>query len=551
MSWIEVGVAVAAAVVLFLFGIEHFSSEIQAVTGTRFRKSLARGTSNRFVGFGLGAAVTAVIQSSTATSVICVGLVNAGVLSFRQALPVLFGANVGTTVTAQLVALKLTDFAPWLILAGFLAGLLPARAKVFGRSIFYFGLVFFSLQLVSAAVEPLKTEPALLNILAGLDSPLVGILAGAVFTTLVQSSSVTTGVAIVLMSQDALSLSAAIPIILGANIGTTSTSLVAAARLDTSARRTAVSHALYNLLGVLCFVPLLPLAAPTLSRLGLEGAAALAAAHLIFNALMAGLFLAALTPFARLVERLVPDEAGEEPPIPRLALADLRERDHRDDAVLAWAAHVLRTQSRCYTASVLAIETRDGGIDSRARRAGALVEYALEEASFLVRELATGEVSEAQSESILRFVVTIDHLRQLQDSLADLRAISERLERHHARLSIDAILEIQAVFPHYSKYLERLAALLAAPDRAGLPALERSHREAELRVKESYQRFLELVRELDDAAELADFLSIHQRLRTKLEAFVGYLQGGGAVSAPRPLREPGTPAADQSGGAVV
>lgn len=129
--------AVAAAIILFLFGIEHFSKEIQSVTGERFRHFLARGTSNRFVAFSLGAAVTAVIQSSTATSVIAVGLVNAGVVSFRQTLGVIFGANVGTTVTAQLVALELTDFAPGLILVGFITGLLPFRWRIFGRSIFY------------------------------------------------------------------------------------------------------------------------------------------------------------------------------------------------------------------------------------------------------------------------------------------------------------------------------------------------------------------------------------------------------------------------------
>jgi len=137
MGELQIAIAVAAAVVLFLFGIEHFSAEIQSISGRRFRRFIAKGTNNRFAGFTLGAAVTAVIQSSTATSVIAVGLVNAGVLTFRQSLGVLFGANVGTTVTAQLVAMKLTDFAPVLILAGFVAGLLPFKWKIFGRSIFY------------------------------------------------------------------------------------------------------------------------------------------------------------------------------------------------------------------------------------------------------------------------------------------------------------------------------------------------------------------------------------------------------------------------------
>ena len=133
MSILQILVAVAAGIILFLFGIEQFSKEVQALSGRRFRRFLARGTQNRFAGFLLGGAITALIQSSTATSVIAVGLVNAGVLSFRNTLGVLFGANVGTTVTAQLVALKLTDFAPALLLVGFFAGSLdrPLRLIAF------------------------------------------------------------------------------------------------------------------------------------------------------------------------------------------------------------------------------------------------------------------------------------------------------------------------------------------------------------------------------------------------------------------------------------
>lgn len=257
MQPLEIGFAVATAIVLFLFGIEHFSAEIQAVSGERFRRFLAKGTSNRLAAFFLGAAVTAVIQSSTATSVIAVGLVNAGVMTFRQSLGIIFGANVGTTVTAQLVALKLTDFAPGLILVGFVVGFLPFRTRIFGRSIFYFGLVFFSLNLVSAAVLPLKENEMIRSVLASLDGNVMGVLVGAVFTALVQSSSVATGVSLVMLSQGALTFEQALPIMIGSNVGTTITSLLASASLDTSARRTAVSHMLYNVLGAAAFLPFL------------------------------------------------------------------------------------------------------------------------------------------------------------------------------------------------------------------------------------------------------------------------------------------------------
>ncbi|MEZ4321766.1 MAG: Na/Pi cotransporter family protein [Myxococcota bacterium] len=535
MGEIQIAVAVAAAVVLFLFGIEHFSAEIQAVSGQRFRQFLARGTDNRFAGFALGATVTAIIQSSTATSVIAVGLVNAGVLTFRQSLGVLFGANVGTTVTAQLVALELTAFAPWLILFGFVVGMLPFRWKMFGRSIFYFGIVFFSLELVGASVEPLKENPTLLSAMSSLDSVWMGLLVGAVFTALVQSSSVTTGVALVLMSQGALELQAAIPLILGANVGTTITSLLAAAQLDTSAKRTALSHTMYNVLGVALFLPLLGVLGTVLERMGLSGAPALAMAHLIFNLSAAALFLAALEPFARLIERMVPDDTEAVEPIAVLSPVAFASDDRGARAVREWAAHVLGVQQRGYVASVLALETLDRSIENRARRMGSIVEYALDEASHVIQRVSDGEISAELSESILRFVVTVDHLRQVQDSIADLEGIHARLERRHGRLSIDALVEVQQVYPRFAKSMDELSAYLREPSDAGRAGLEDADRELQEHVQAAYRRFLELVRQSHESSELADFLSIHQRLRTKIAAFADYVHAGTAVpTAPRP-----------------
>lgn len=534
--------AVAAAIILFLFGIEHFSKEIQSVTGERFRRFLARGTSNRFGAFALGAAVTAVIQSSTATSVIAVGLVNAGVVSFRQTLGVIFGANVGTTVTAQLVALKLTDFAPGLILVGFITGLLPFRWRMFGRSIFYFGLVFFSLDLVASAVAPLKTDPHAVAFLGAIRGTLPGVLAGAAFTAIVQSSSVTTGLAIVLLGEGVIDFEQALPLILGANIGTTATALLAAASLETGARRTALSHALYNVIGALVFLPFLGPFAASLEALEFEPAATLATAHLVFNLVTAAIFLAALTPFAALVARILPDEPEIEPIRP-LPVREFAEGSLAGSAaVRRWAAAVVRTQQAAYVATVLALETRDKKITNRARRLTSIVDFALEEASALVRVLSSGEPDVERSEAVLKLVITIDHARQLQDSLGDLLRVGDRLERMHARFSIDSLIEVQSVYPVCGKLLGALADLLAATDdQAVRQALAEAEADAEDALQKAYRRFLDLVRKIEERGELADFLSIHQRLRTKVHAFSRYLTHGSAVP-PRTAEPRGEPA---------
>lgn len=530
MQPLQIVFAVTTAIVLFLFGIEHFSKEVQAVSGERFRRSLAKGTSNRVAAFVLGAVVTAVIQSSTATSVIAVGLVNAGVMTFRQALGIVFGANVGTTVTAQLVALKLTSFAPALILVGFAIGFMPFKYRVFGRSIFYFGLVFFSLNLVSAAVLPLKENAEIRALIAGLSGNVTGVLVGAVFTIIVQSSSVATGVAIVMLSQGALTFEQALPLIIGANVGTTATSLVAAASLDTSARRTAVSHTLYNIGGALIFLPVLGPFGRLLLQLELSPESTLAAAHLAFNVVTATIFLILTEPFARMVIRLVPDDVAETEPLPPLTREGFDEEP--DAAVRGFVAQVVEAQQRTYIASVLALETRDTSIANRASRGAAMVDYALEEIATLVRELSSGDPGPERSEAILRMVITVDHARQIQDSLADLRRIHDRFVDQHARLSIDGLLEVQAVYPVMARLLERLRDLLKDPTSdAVMAAFNESELKAEEALQRSYRRFLEIVRKVEERGELADFLSIHQRLRTKVHAYARYVRSGHAVPA--------------------
>ncbi|MBT4162026.1 MAG: Na/Pi symporter, partial [Gammaproteobacteria bacterium] len=155
--------AAVTAVILFVFGLDHFSAEIQKISGERFRRFLGRTTKIPVIGVLLGALITAVIQSSSATSVITISLVNAGVLSFKNSVAIIFGSNIGTTVTALLVAFKLTNFAPWLIILGFILSLMQNRLSIFGKSIFYFGFVFFTLNLISDSLSPLQQNEAFLN----------------------------------------------------------------------------------------------------------------------------------------------------------------------------------------------------------------------------------------------------------------------------------------------------------------------------------------------------------------------------------------------------
>lgn len=305
VSW-ELLFAIIPGIVLFLYGIEQFSREVQVAAGEYLRGFIQRLTKTPVRGTAAGALVTAIVQSSTATTVITVGLVNAGIISFTASLGIIFGANLGTTMTSQLVAFNLTAFAPVFILAGFLIGIIPGKYRIFGRPIFYFGLVFFSLSLISSVMAPYRNDPQLIGMVALMNTVFLQIAFGFIITNIFQSSSVTTGLVIV-MSQNGLIIpEVAIPILLGANLGTPTTALLVALRMNTSAKRAAVAHFLFNFLGVLIFLPFLAPFTALILNLGGDAGRQVANAHLIFNLVCCIIFLVLLGPFTRLVMRVVP-----------------------------------------------------------------------------------------------------------------------------------------------------------------------------------------------------------------------------------------------------
>ncbi len=310
MIW-DVLIAVVPAVILFLYGIENFSEEVRHVAGERFRTILQNATKTSLRGAIAGAVVTALVQSSTATTIIAIGLVNAGAISFLASIGLIIGANVGTTLTAQLVAFKLTAFAPLFVIGGFLLSMIRGPYRAFGKPVFYFGLVFYSLNLVSSIVAPLQNDPEILALLSMTDSVLAAIVIGFIITNIFQSSSVTTGLIVVLAQSGLLTTTQALPIIMGANIGTSTTGLVVALGMNTAAKRTALAQFLFNLIGVLIFLPFLDSFSLLIEDLGGSAAQQVANAHLIFNFTCAVLFLLAIKPFSRLIMDILPQKDGE------------------------------------------------------------------------------------------------------------------------------------------------------------------------------------------------------------------------------------------------
>lgn len=313
----------------FLFGVKYMSNALQNVAGDRLRTFLEQGTKTPQRGVLLGALVTAIIQSSSATTVLTVGLVNSGLLTLHQAIGVIMGANIGTTVTAYLIGFKLEQYAlPVLILGVFLLFFFKNRKVInLGQVLFGLGMLFYGMQTMGQGFAPLRDADFFHNLMISVENRAIwGVLVGTTFTALVQSSSATIGVLQELAYQGALTYNQAVPILLGDNIGTTITALLASIGTTVAARRAAISHFLFNFLGTLIFLPLFLLGIfPVMVRLftnyicfllpGFGGTweiinvkMQLAQTHGVFNVLNTLIQLPFVSVLAAIVTRIIPGE---------------------------------------------------------------------------------------------------------------------------------------------------------------------------------------------------------------------------------------------------
>ena len=323
-DWVQLFLGLFGGLALFLGGLQLLSEGMTKAAGQTMKTVLAKLTTNRFSGALTGAFVTGVLNSSTVTTLLVVGFISAGFMSLAQSVGVIMGANIGSTVTAQLLAFNLSAYSLGPVAIGFfmMFGAKREKVKYYGMMIMGIGLVFYGMGLMSSGMTPLRSYEPFLQILKGLENPIAGIAAGAVFTAIVQSSAATVGIAIAMASEGLLALPAGIALALGANIGTAATTAFMGILSSKSAEatRASVVHVAFNVLGTLIWLPVIWLLAdmavwisPTSPELqGMARAAAevprqIANANTLFNVLNTLLFIGFTGWFAKMAERLVPD----------------------------------------------------------------------------------------------------------------------------------------------------------------------------------------------------------------------------------------------------
>lgn len=432
---------------LFLYGMDKMSDALKTVAGGRMKAILARLTKNRVTGALTGAFVTAVIQSSSVTTVMVVGFITAGLLTLAQSIGIIMGANIGTTVTAQIIAFQVTHYALLMIAVGFGMLVLARRERIrhYGAALMGLGLVFFGMGVMGDAMHPLRSYPPFLDWMTQMESPAVGIAAGAVFTALVQSSSATTGVVIVLASQGLITLPAGIALIFGANIGTCVTALLATIGKSREALRAALVHVLFNVIGVAIWLPFVEQLASTvifvspaatelagIARLAADTPRQIANAHTIFNVANTILLIGLTGQFAWLVDKLVPDRPEEterrgrarylDPTLlgtPALALDRVRLEILRlGDLVLEMMQAILPAMLTGREEDLDEVSVMDDRVDALH---GQIVTY-------------MGKVSQANLTEELT-----DEFMKLMEAANDLENIGDIIETNLVRLGIDRL----------------------------------------------------------------------------------------------------------------
>jgi phosphate:Na+ symporter len=435
---------------LFLYGLSTMSSSLQKVAGRGLKNLLKLLTSNRFVALGMGALVTALIQSSSATTVMVIGFVNAGLLKLQQAIGVVIGANIGTTITGQLIAFKIDKFALPIIGVGFAFIVLSKRrqTRLWGEAILGFGLLFFGLYLMKQVLTPLGGSNLFRSFFVNFsEQPILGVLAGMVATMMIQSSSATVGLTMALAAAGLIDLRGAICLVLGENIGTTITAQIAGIGSNRVARRAAFAHTMFNVLGVAGMVILMystsfyvRLVESTSSDIMRQ----VANSHTLFNVVNGLVFLPLTGVLRRVVERIVPG-GDEEVPIepkflerhlletPLVAIEQAKKEIVRMAEV---ARHSVAAASRSFfyddDRALKRVHMYEEGIDNLQR-----------EITHYLVELAKRSLTEVESEQLPVLLHTINDIERIGDHAENIVEIAERKKFRRVDLDADAVEDLK------------------------------------------------------------------------------------------------------------
>ncbi|HPX55439.1 MAG TPA: Na/Pi cotransporter family protein [Syntrophales bacterium] len=420
-----------AGLVLFLFAMMQLSTAVQQLFTFRIRKYIKYVVQKPLSGLLTGVATTILFQSSSATTVLTVGMVSAGLISFYHSLGILLGADVGTVLTVQLVVWKFTDFSPVFIISG---GLLWfsrfPRWKIIGEVLFYFGLLFFGLSLTSDATAPLKDSEIFVRFFRETTSPLVGFAIGLLFTVVVHASVIPISILVILAQQDLMTLQSALPIVFGANVGTTVTALMAGTIAGISGRRTAVSHFLFKLIGALACMITLYWLTDFLAGLPVTVPQQIVFGHLLFNLSVALVFIFLLKPFARMVEWLIPGTEETLPLTPEyLDEKRLQEPEIALDCVRKELEREITLAGKMMEESTSLLDRYDKGKDRNIGYIEMVVDHLRHQIVRYLWKISNNELTEPRTRRLFLYTAMADDIERIGDHAMNILELAR--SKHH------------------------------------------------------------------------------------------------------------------------
>ncbi|MCA1036240.1 Na/Pi cotransporter family protein [Bacillus infantis] len=440
---------------IFLYGIKFMGDGLQKSAGDKLRDILDKFTTNPVMGVLAGIIVTILIQSSSATTVITVGLVSAGFMTLRQAIGVIMGANIGTTVTAFIIGIDVGEYALPIIALGSIMLFFFKNKKVHnaGQIVFGFGALFYGLELMSGGMKPLRGLEAFHDLTVNMSSnPILGVVVGTLFTVIVQSSSATIGILQGLFSENLINLDAALPVLFGDNIGTTITAVLAAIGASVAARRAAAVHVLFNLIGTTIFLILLHpfnlLISALQDKLSLNPEMTIAFAHGIFNASNTLIQLPFVAALAFIVTKLIPGEdsvvdykAKHLDPVfieqsPSIALGQAKEEVLRMGSFAVKGLEetnlFLKTKLKKHSDSTYQLEEAINNLDRK------ITDYLI--------NLSTSSLSENESEEHTVLMDTVRDIERIGDHFENIIELIEYQQANKVKITESAMNDLEDMF---------------------------------------------------------------------------------------------------------
>lgn len=456
MDYLAIIAGLLGGLALFLIGMQMMSSGLEAAAGNKMKKILEKLTSNRFLGVIVGAAITAVIQSSSATTVMVVGFVNSRLMTLNQAVWVIMGANIGTTITGQLIALDVGEIAPFIAFLGVAMIVFLKRDSIhhYGQILAGLGILFLGMEMMSSAMMPLRESEAFVNLMTRFSNPLLGILVGMVFTAIIQSSSASVGILQALAMSGVIGLSSAVYVLFGQNIGTCITAVLASIGTSRNAKRTTIVHLMFNIIGTTIFTLICmftPLTGWVESWTPDKVAAQIANMHTLFNVATTLLLLPFGNQLAKLVIKILPEKETERESgyyLKYIKPIDTAQEYHIGVAAIAIGGtrmeltrmmHKVRenvdTSYRC----VLAGNSKHLNEVSETEE---YIDYLNAQISDYVSHLITHELNEKDSEIISALFKISGNLERIGDHAMNISEYTKRMEKKNITFSAAAHDEI-------------------------------------------------------------------------------------------------------------